>query len=71
MALERQADVPYEEAVISFCDNIYCPLRDLVQEQDLMADFPRRTEDDLMLWILDHRQDLVQALDSLPRPNGE
>jgi hypothetical protein len=69
MALERQADVPYEEAVSSFCDNIYMPLKELVQEQGMIEKFPRRTEDDLVLWILDHRQDLVEALDSLPRPD--
>ncbi len=68
MALERQADVPYEEAVASFYDNIYCPLRELVYDQELLADFPRRTEDDLVLWVLDHRSDLVEALDSLPKP---
>jgi hypothetical protein len=69
MALERQADVPYEEAVSSFCDNIYLPLKELVHEQGLIEKFPRRTEDDLVLWVLDHRQDLVEALDSLPRPD--
>jgi hypothetical protein len=71
MALERQADVPFEEAVSSFFSNIYEPLRELVKDEDLIDDFPRRTEDDLVLWVLDHRQDLVQALDSLPHPNGE
>ena len=69
MSLERQADVPYDEATASFCDNIYLPLRQLVHEQDLMVEFPRRTADDLVLWVLDHRQDLVQALDSLPNPD--
>ncbi len=71
MALERQATVPYDEAIASFCDNIYLPLRELVQDQHLADDFPRRTEDDLVLWVLDHRQDLVEALDSLPRPDAE
>ena len=69
MALERKADVPYDEAVTSFCDNIYRPLRELVQEQQFIDDFPRRTEDDLVLWVLDHRKDLVEALDTLPRPD--
>ena len=68
MSLERHAAVPYEEAVNSFFDTIFLPLRALVYEEDLMKDFPRRTEDDLVLWVLDHRSDLVEALDSLPRP---
>lgn len=71
MSLERKGEVDFGEAVASFCDNIFRPLRQLVQEQDLMAEFPRRTEDDLVLWILDHRTDLVQALDTLPRPDEE
>ena len=71
MALERQADVPYDEAVASFFDNIFQPLKELLHDPDLIAEFPRRTEDDLVLWVLDHRQDLVQALDNLPRPSGE
>ncbi|MFN2105506.1 MAG: hypothetical protein ACK2UJ_11570 [Candidatus Promineifilaceae bacterium] len=68
MSLERHAQIPYEEAVNSFFDTIFLPLRELVHEEDLMEDFPRRTEDDLVLWVLDHRSDLVEALDSLPRP---
>jgi hypothetical protein len=69
MARERQVDVPYEEAVAFFFDNIFLPLKELVHEQEMIKEFPRRTEDDLVLWVLDHRQDLVQALDSLPRPD--
>ena len=69
MARERQADVPYEEAVGSFFDNIFLPLKELVHEQGMIKEFQRRTEDDLVLWVLDHRQDLVQALDSVPRPD--
>jgi hypothetical protein len=68
MAQERRADVPYDEAVSSFFNNIFLPLKELVHEQNMIDQFQRRTEDDLVLWVLDHRQDLVQALDTLPRP---
>ena len=71
MSLERQADVPYEAAVTSFFDTIFQPLKELLHEQDLIAEFPRRTEYDLVLWVLDHRQDLVQALEDLPRPSED
>lgn len=67
LGLERQADVPLIEAAVAFYDTIYLPLLALVAEQGLPDEFqPRRTEADLVLWILDHRQDLVEALDSLP-----
>lgn len=69
LGLERQADVDFSEAVASFYDTIYVPLLALIADQGTIADFkPRRTEADLVLWVLDHRQDLVQALSSLPMP---
>ena len=69
LGLERQADVDFSGAVASFYDNIYVPLLVLIDDQGTIADFqPRRTEADLVLWVLDHRQDLVQALSSLPKP---
>ncbi len=65
LGMERQTDVPFEEAVASFVDTIYNPLLELIDEQETMNDFQqRRTKADLVLWILDHRQDLVKALDS-------
>lgn len=62
LGLERQAEVPYDEAVASFYDKVYLPLLDLVREQDVIGQFRGRTEADLCLWVLDHRQDLVEAL---------
>jgi hypothetical protein len=67
LGLERQSDVPFADGVASFYDTIYMPLLTLIDDQGTIDDFqPRRTEADLVLWVLDHRQDLVQALDSLP-----
>jgi hypothetical protein len=71
MALNQQRDVPYEEAVASFFSTIYEPLKELLHDPDLIAEFPRRTEDDLVLWVMDHRRDLVQALDNLPGPPAD
>ena len=69
LGLERQADVPIEDAVASFYDTIYLPLLTMIDDQGTIDDFqPRRSEADLVLWVLDHRQDLVQELDSLPQP---
>lgn len=67
LGMDKQANVPYEEAVASFVDTIYTPLIQLIDDQGNINDFQqRRTEADLVLWVLDHRQDLVQALNSLP-----
>ena len=69
LGLERQDEVPFSEAVASFYDTIYVPLLGLIDDQGTIDDFqPRRTEADLVLWVLDHRQDLVKALGTLPQP---
>jgi hypothetical protein len=69
LGLERQTEVPFSDAVASFYDTIYMPLLTLIDDQGTIDDFqPRRTEADLVLWVLDHRQDLVKALDTLPQP---
>ena len=69
LGLDRQEEVPFSDAVASFYDTIYVPLLALIEDQDTIDDFqPRRTEADLVLWVLDHRQDLVNALDTLPQP---
>ncbi len=67
MGEERDEEVSLPEAAANFYDTVYLPLLDLIKDQDLLIDFPARTEADLCLWVLDHRLDLVEALDSLPR----
>lgn len=54
---ERGSDVPYEEAVASWYDNAYLPLVKMIREQEIMRSFPDRTEADLYLWLVDHRQE--------------
>lgn len=56
MGLERQADVPYEEAVASWYDNVYLPIVELIREQDVLDQFPGRTEADAYVWTIDHRE---------------
>jgi hypothetical protein len=63
MEIERDEPIPYEEAVAQWYDLIYLPVVQIIQEQDLLHDFPDRTEADLYLWILEHRAELAKALD--------
>lgn len=51
---ERREEVPLEEAVASWYDRVYLPIVQAIREQEVLADFPRRTEADLYLWIMDH-----------------
>ena len=52
---QRQAEVPYEEAVASWYDNVYTPLVEEIRTQGLLEQFPRQTEGDLYLWIIEYQ----------------
>ncbi len=58
---QRQADVPYETAVASWYDNVYMPIVRTIREQEILVEFPDRTETDLYLWVIDHQRYLREA----------
>jgi hypothetical protein len=61
LGLEQQRDVPYAEAVASWYDHVYLPTVESVREQNLLADFPGRTETDAYIWLVEHREALETA----------
>ncbi len=52
---QRGDEVPYAEAVTSWYDNVYHPLISVIRAQQVLDYFPRRSEADLYIWILEHR----------------
>lgn len=54
MGLELGREITWEEAVADWVDNLYMPIANIIREQNILADFPDRTEADLYLWIMDH-----------------
>jgi nucleotide-binding universal stress UspA family protein len=72
---ESQAgrECAWEEIVAHWYDQVYLPVIETVRKNDLLAEFPRLTESDLYLWIIDHAyylsQDLGQEID--PRSASE
>lgn len=54
MGERKQDDVSYEEAVAGWFDEVYLPLAGVIQEQNILKDFPKRTVADLYLWIIEH-----------------
>lgn len=54
LGLERQAEVPYPEAVISWYDNVYQPAVRAIRRHQVLKAFPGRTEADLYLWVMRH-----------------
>jgi len=45
----------YENVSGNWYDQVYFPLIELVREQEIMKEFPERTETDLYLWIIKHQ----------------
>jgi len=62
MGLEQQRDIPEDEAVMHWYDTVYMPVVHLIREQNILADFPTRTEADLYLWVMDHLQYLRETI---------
>jgi len=50
---QRYSDMPYQEAVTSWYDNVYMPIVEIIREQAVLEEFPGRTETDLYLWVID------------------
>ncbi len=46
-------EVPFETASASWYENVYTPLVESIREQDILAEFPGRTEADFYLWTLE------------------
>ena len=67
--LERGAQsyrLTWEDAVVSWYDNVYMPMVHAIREQNLLDDFPKRTEADLYLWIAHHREWIAQQYELAP-----
>lgn len=60
LGLVRDKPVSWEEAVISWYDHVYRPVVDIIRSQDILSEFPGRSEADLYLWIIDHHYFLTQ-----------
>jgi uncharacterized ParB-like nuclease family protein len=60
MTHELGREVTQDEAVVDWYHRAYLPIVRTISEQDMLAEFPRRTEADLFLWILDHQHDLAE-----------
>ena len=54
LGAEAKNKIPWQEAVVSWYDNLYLPVVKTIREHNILGDFPRRTEADLYLWIMDH-----------------
>jgi len=65
LEMERSNEVPYEEAVASWYDNVYMPVVELIRKNHVLWDFPGRTEADLYVWLIIHRGRLEKEYNAL------
>jgi hypothetical protein len=54
MGADEQREVAEAEAVAHWHDSVYLSIVEVIREQNMLADFPGRTESDLYLWLMDH-----------------
>ncbi len=59
---ERGGEVPWEEAVVSWYDRVYLPLVEGLRALQVLDAFPRRTEADLYLWVMERREEIHRTL---------
>jgi hypothetical protein len=50
----RRGEIPFPEALVSWYNNVYSPVIEIIREQWLLAHFPGRNEGDLYVWIVKH-----------------
>ena len=58
-------EIPYEEAVASWYDQVYLPVVELIRQREVLRHFSERTEADLYAWLLLHRAELEEKLQAL------
>lgn len=58
LGVENEREMGWEESVESWYDRVYMPLVEIIRAQNVLDDFPSRTETDLYLWIIEHRAQL-------------
>jgi hypothetical protein len=63
MGINLKRDVSEDEAVIDWYDQVYLPIIAAIHKEDVLQDFPGRTESDLYLWIIDHQHYLKEMGD--------
>ena len=60
--VEKRKSLARTEGVQHWYDNLYYPVVASIREQNILANYPNRTETDLFLWIFKHRASLIQSL---------
>lgn len=68
MGIEQSREIPWEEAVKHWHVCVYQPVVEIIREQQILEEFPNRTETDLYIWVLDHQTYMEEELGWSIRP---
>jgi dienelactone hydrolase len=76
-----EREVPFDEAVALWCEMHYAPVVQIIRQQEILQEFPGRTEADLYLWLRRNHEELEvrygkrllleEAADDLAKRFGE
>lgn len=55
---DKSTEIPFKEAAASWYENVYMPIIREVRKEKLLSRFPGRTEGDMYMWIIRHREEL-------------
>src|SRR5258708_15032413 len=61
MGIESDREIAYPEAVTSWYDRVFVPIVEGIRDASILREFPKRTEADLYLWLIEHLWYLRQA----------
>ncbi len=53
-------ELTFEDAMVSWYNNVFRPIIDLIEAENILARFPGRTAADLYMWIVKHWDELKQ-----------
>jgi hypothetical protein len=68
--IEERREIPWPEAVLSWRDSVYGPMRDRIAESGILEEFPGRTAADLYLFVMEHLHYLREQYgETAARPN--
>ena len=58
LGIDKNISIGFEEAMLSWFDNIFLPIIDEIKEENILIYFQGRTEADLYVWIVRHWDEL-------------
>ena len=62
----KYPNISFEEAIKSWMQNIYLPIKKILTQEKILSRFPKRTPADMYVWIIRHRQELQERLKTEP-----